>query len=196
MQLISITIAIIIASSALSAPADDNHRDSYDGHNGHNGHNIHGVSKVSTRSIINSTFSCTNPDNDCNANGRCSQDGTRCICNGGWVTHNSVYPQCNYRQISRFLPFFTQLFVGIFGVGYFTLGLNALGAGEIVLFICSCILLCVTACVGGYNNGGAGALFGSIAALGLFGGFGWWLYAVIGMGTGSIQDSNGVDTYW
>jgi hypothetical protein len=93
------------------------------------------------------------------------------------------------------------LFVGYFGVGYFVLGETALGIGQLILFIGPLFLICILACYGMGIGGDKGAMAGAsvgqcVFAMCLIGGFGWWLYAVIGMGTGSITDSNGVDTYW
>ena len=153
------------------------------------------------KSVDSLPFNCTDPDIDCNANGRCATNKQKCICNNGYVTHDSNDgTQCNYKQMSRFAPFFTELFVGFLGVGYFVLGETALGIGQLFLFIGPLILLCIFMCLGaacGEDGVKAGAGAGyCLFAMCIIGGFAWWLYAVIGMGTGSITDSNGVDTYW
>ncbi len=77
----------------------------------------------------------------------------------------------------------------------------ALGLEQLFLFLGHLILMCILMGCGvamGCTDGAqGGAVCGYVSfALCLLGGFVLWLYAVIGMGTGSIKDSNGVETYW
>jgi hypothetical protein len=155
-----------------------------------------------------------NPTLACSGNGQCVND-TRtgepsCQCSSSYAGTT-----CAYQRKSQLAAFLLQFFLGYFGVGYFYLGFSALGAGELVLSLGFCVIVCIAVCAGGGVMAGAAACFkgGSggccrivalgflvvgcilfvIVALGVFiGPFVWWLIVTIQIGIGSLGDSNGV----
>lgn len=138
------------------------------------------------------TFSTTTTANctsafQCNYNGICGEDH-KCYCNNGYITYKSDIG-CNYKQKSTLIAFLLELFLGPFsGAGYFYLGLNELGAGQLVyMWGGLCILQPFLAAISN-NKNPFPVCFTLMWVISII--F-WWLYAIILIGKGQIYDSNG-----
>lgn len=140
-------------------------------------------------------FNCTT-DADCDFNGRCMPSGT-CRCDERYVTYGETTVGCNYKKMNRLLPFLMEFFFGfLFGVGYFILGKTALGVGQLLAFFLPLFSMCASGvCVFKEKSLGA-VLCNVISTLVLLGAVGWWIYALVAIGTGDVTDDNGVPTYW
>lgn len=154
-----------------------------------------------TFSLLESTAGC---DSQTCIYGFCD-NSNRCFCRERFTTfepkNSSV--ECNYFQKSRWGAFMLEFFFGMeFGVGYFYLGYTTLGVLQLMLFFPVMIgYCCLACCCGVYNrnnleqNGlpllicGISSLFIWLVSI-----TGWWIYAVIGMGTGIIPEANGAPT--
>lgn len=130
-------------------------------------------------------------DLNCSSHGNCNYFGTACICDSKYVTHDAspgVY--CNYAQKDRALPFAIEFVFGWeTGAGYFIMGYDGYGAGQLVLFWGSIIFLC-------FALGTNAWPVVVISVIGLVASFGWWIASVVIIGTGSLKDQNGVTTAW
>jgi len=156
--------------------------------------------KVLASDLTATSFTCTPGPNSaqCDYHGTCKVDGTGCMCDSEYATHNSDIIQCNYKRKSTLLVFLLQFFLGIpTGVGYFILGLNGLGAGQLVLFWLGLIPVCVLGCAmaggGGGSGGAAGICLSTCYILcWLVGILAWEIYFLVMIGTGKQEDSNNV----
>lgn len=139
------------------------------------------------------SFNCTS-DADCNFRGNCMPSG-ECRCEDKYATYNNTTLQCNYKRVNRLLPFLTEFFLGMFGVGYFILGKVGLGVGQLLLFL-SLVLSIIIGRNAPRTLNPLWMLPGLLSIIIFLGGFGWWLYAIITIGKGDVLDENGVATYW
>lgn len=141
------------------------------------------------QTLANQFINCTD-DSSCSYRGRCNVRNTGCFCDSGYATFEPEEgTQCNYHQMSRFLPFFLQFFLGEFGVGHFVLKNNGYGVGQLLLFIFGNIFI----------QQGKKEKKDNLVTLGgmcILAWAGWWLESVIRIGTGYYTDGNGVETYW
>jgi hypothetical protein len=140
------------------------------------------ITSFTTKSSLN----CTSTFN-CNYNGICGENN-KCYCNDGYITFNSN-TSCNYKQKSTIIAFLLEFFFGFeSGAGYFYLGLNALGIAQLVYFWGGvCIFINFLSKTTDIEN----SLLISFIFLWLIGVFIWWLYAIIIISSGQINDSNG-----
>ena len=109
--------------------------------------------------IIHKSMNCSHVS-DCSYRGVCSLDRTSCVCDEGFVTHNSTSSkQCNYKQKLQFYAVFYSMFLGMFGAGHFYIGktTNAYiqlifgGIGWIII-LNPLLYFCITSCVNGRDN--------------------------------------------
>jgi len=147
----------------------------------------------------NEVYNCTD-NSDCNYKGICTSKNV-CQCDDGYIT----FPQnhstdCNYKQKSAKTALLLQLFLGLFGAGYFYLGVIDLGLGELFLFwggfIFVCMLGCIIVCV--KNNQEQNPNYDIVSAitnlficLVMVGSFIWWIYSMVTIGNGTQLDGNG-----
>ena len=107
--------------------------------------------------------------------------------------------ECNYHQKSRFGAFLLEFFFGMeFGIGYFYLGKTTLGILQMLMFLPAMIIFCCISCCCVAMKPHISPqmiVFGICFIVTWFlAVFGWWIYAVVGMGTGIITESNGAPT--
>lgn len=132
-------------------------------------------------------------------NGLCDSSN-RCFCFERYITWKADSGvECNYFQKSKFGAFMLEFFFGMeFGVGYFYLGLNTLGVLQLIFFLPTLFLFCFVFCccmATKAHENPASIVCGIFwFFVWIFGMFGWWIYAIVGMGTGFIVDSNGAPT--
>jgi hypothetical protein len=142
---------------------------------------------------FNCTVGPTSPE--CSYHGTCTADGLGCICNTQYTTcpaSNAL--KCNYQQKSAPTAFLLELFLGEFGAGYFYLGANDMGAGQIVLTFVGVFLLCVVFLCVGFNSGDSTVGFFfvlSFDCMWVMAVVGWWIAACVTIGQGHVLDGNG-----
>lgn len=101
---------------------------------------------------------CTNPYFQCSAHGGCTFPhgvnnplDSHCYCDTNYITWpEDHYPECNYHQKGRVLPFVLEIFLGWFtGVGAFVCGQVGWGIGQLLL----CWLGLLPFCLLGFIQG-------------------------------------------
>ena len=75
----------------------------------------------------------------CNMNGH-MYNGT-CYCYTGYLGVT-----CDYKQKKQVVAFCLEFFLGLFGAGFFYMGLNGLAVGQLMTFLSAPIVLCFLAC--------------------------------------------------
>jgi hypothetical protein len=98
-------------------------------------------------------MNCTNAYLQCSGNGMCTDPvgftnnltNSTCYCANNYITWPAeAYPECNYAQTKRLLPFLLHLFLGPYtGVGAFMLGEVGVGVAEVVIFFFGLLPLCI-----------------------------------------------------
>jgi hypothetical protein len=153
----------------------------------------------SPQTVDTQNFTCTPgvASPECSYQGTCTIDGKNCICDPGYASTLNGMNKCDYEQKSPWVGFFLELFLGFdFGAGYFYLGLNGLGAGQLCLFFLGGIPVCVIMCTGMLKNDDvnmcAFGLAACYACLWFLGIIGWWIAAFVMIGQGLYLDANGM----
>lgn len=99
---------------------------------------------------------CTLPYFQCSAHGGCTFPygvnnplDSRCYCDNNYITWpENHYPECNYHQQTRVLPFLLEIFFGWFtGVGAFVCGQVGWGIGQVLLCWLGLLPLGIVGCV-------------------------------------------------
>lgn len=149
------------------------------------------------QSLAVAPINCTD-DSSCSYRGRCNFKKTGCICDAGYTTFEPEEgTQCNYKQMSRFLPFFLEFFFPYFGVGHFVLGNIGYGVGQIiVLFLCCCLPICLAICTEIKNSGAIFGILGCLICIAFVASVAWYIETIVRIGTGYYTDEHGVETYW
>jgi hypothetical protein len=143
---------------------------------------------------LETTHSCT--DANCSYRGRCNDMQTYCICNDGYITFGVTDKQCNYKQKETLIAFLLEFFLGVpGGAGYFYLGQTYMGVGQLLLFWVGLIPLCLLTCclVAGSEGGAVAGMCCAYLYIFLWGiaTSGWWIAALVTIGTGKITDGHG-----
>lgn len=112
-----------------------------------------------TRSLLADNFTCTFAPDDCNNHGVCNQEGTACICNDDYATHDATVEtgECNYKRKSGLIALLLSIFVGEFGAVYFYVGDTTMGC--IQLFLAGVLAILV----GGVFGCCCGAAIGAVS---------------------------------
>jgi hypothetical protein len=133
----------------------------------------------------------------CSYRGRCDISQTKCICDDGYITFGKTDKECNYKQKETLVAFLLEFFLGLeSGAGYFYLGQTDMGIGQLVLFwlgfIPFCFIVCCSIGSSDTNKGGVGICCAYLYAFALiFAIIGWWIAALVTIGTGKVTDGNG-----
>jgi hypothetical protein len=148
-------------------------------------------------------FTCTpGPSSpECSYHGTCKKDGTECVCDEGYASTSNGLEKCDYTEIPTWKPFLMEFFLGIpGGGGYFYLGYNGLGAGQLCYFWVGMIFACVAVCCGLVSFWKNDADVSACPACGIMcffilwilGFIAWQITALVMIGTASLLDSNGM----
>lgn len=143
------------------------------------------------------SINCTYSPVDCHNHGVCNQDGTDCVCFGGYVTYQPPNnTQCNYEQKTQLGAFLLSFFLGYFGAGRFYVGDITLGLIKLfvpmTLTVISCVLLCIGCCRSESGMNCMIVITNILVVLSSIVVFCWWLADVIQFGLNAIPDENGI----
>jgi len=135
---------------------------------------------------------------ECSYHGVCHEDGRRCICFDGYTTSSNFFA-CDYKQKNSMFAFSAEIPFGFLtGAGYFILGLNSMGIGQILYFwigLILCGILCVAKYIEDDNINNSGCCFLMFYCFSFFWSIGvlvWWIYALVTISNGSLVDTNGI----
>lgn len=145
-------------------------------------------------------INCTYAPVDCHNHGVCNQDGTGCVCFGGYVTYQPPNnTQCNYEQKTQLGAFLFSFFLGYLGAGRLYVGDLTLGLIKLFVPMTLTVVSCILLCIGCSEGSGEGlikecmfVITYSLVAISSMGVFCWWLVDVILFGLNAIPDGNGI----
>ena len=156
---------------------------------------VDGANEVSNtfiqhRSLVTTqNFTCQDGASSpqCSYNGYCviSASGSTCVCDKDYTTFEAPENlQCNYHQKSTLTAFLLELFLGkISGAGYWYLGRYVLAIVQLILCWGGGIVIRLLGCVCPVPS--------MLYRLWILGMTAFWLYAVITIGMGDVNDGNG-----
>ena len=141
------------------------------------------------------SFTCTNALYDCSNNGYCNREGTGCICERGYATHEcDPTVQCCYAKESRVKLFIIAFFTSWTGAPYFIVGAVGMGVG-ILLLCCGGIVLAGIGCgTGAYKENLCLGIIGGLGILCVIAAIAWHLgtWIALAAGTEPYNDKNDV----
>jgi hypothetical protein len=158
----------------------------YNNNNYNNNNNNNITNYKHNRELLSVNKSCIN--------GIISVNKT-CICNSYYITYKLNNEYCNYKQKSALTAYLLEIFLGLFGGGYFYVGLTSIGGLQLFFTllltsscICSLPLIATSSNVMRYL-----ILYMNIISLILL--LFWWIYASILFKSLNINDNNDVMLY-
>ena len=119
----------------------------------------------------------------CNAHGQLYNN--TCYCDSGYIGE-----ECDYNQKSQTVAFCLEFFLGIFGSGYFYMGLNSLGIAQLLVLLSPVILVAMigACCNKSFDCDTSG--YRCMDILWRLAFFVFWLVSVILIGMNKLNDGN------
>lgn len=129
---------------------------------------------------------------ECSYRGTCRYDGKSCACDDGYTTSPNNDQQCDYKQKNTLTAFLLELFLGMFGGGYFYLGLISFAVGQMCLFVIGAIIACLIVCLGvlAESEGCAYILSCCYICLWVSAMIAWWIASLVMIARATILDGN------
>ena len=131
----------------------------------------------------NASFSIESEGPPCNAHGQMYNN--TCYCDSGYIGVT-----CDYKQSSQTIAFCLEFFLGPFGIGYFYMGLTALGTAQLLVLLSP---LLIVAIIGACCNKKFDCDSSSYMCMEIVWRLAWsvfWLVSVILIGMNKLNDGN------